>query len=65
MNEYEGYIIEGDKTFGMKLIKAVGRGSVPSELRGFFTSDYMARKAIDGVLALKKEKSNGEVVLGN
>lgn len=63
--EYSGYNIEGDGTFGMKLIKTVGRGSLPMELRGVFTTDYMARKAIDVSLALKKEKINGEVVLSD
>lgn len=63
--EYQGYNIEGDGTFGMKLIKTIGRGSLPTELRGVFTTDYMARKAIDVSLALKKEKNNGEVVLSD
>lgn len=59
--EYNGYVIEGDGTYGMKLIKGIGRGAIPVELRGAFTNITSARKAIDLSL-LKKEKNNGEVV---
>jgi hypothetical protein len=64
MTEYKGYIVEGDGTFGMKIIKPVGRGTVPNELRGAFSSFSFAQRAID-LIADKKEKHNGEVVSGN
>ena len=58
--EYNGYMIEGDGTFGMKLIKPIGRGSVPAELRGSWSSTGFARKAIDALVG-KKESINAEV----
>jgi hypothetical protein len=58
--EYAGYMIEGDGTFGMKYIKPVGRGSVPLELRGSFTTINAAKRMID-ILHSKKEKPNAEV----
>jgi hypothetical protein len=60
--EYSGYNIVGDGTYGMKLIKTIGRGSLPLELRGVFTDSRMAQRAIDNTLS-KKESSNGEVEL--
>lgn len=53
--DYNGFVIEGDKTFGMKLIKPQGRGSVPASLRGSYTSFGQAMRAIDTVLATKGE----------
>lgn len=58
--EYNGYNIEGDGSFGMKLIKTIGRGSLPLELRGSFQSVRDARRAID-IIRSKKEKPNAEV----
>ena len=58
--EYNGYNIVGDGTFGMKLIKTIGRGSLPLELRGTYTSITFAQKAIDMVLS-KKDKLDAEV----
>jgi hypothetical protein len=57
--EYKGYNIVGDGTFGMKLITNIGRGALPSELRGSFSSQYQAQRAIDGVIE-KKEVANGK-----
>lgn len=45
--EYKGYNIVSDGNYGMKEIKPMGKGSVPMELRGKFTSSYMAQKVID------------------
>lgn len=45
--EYKGYKIESDGTFGHKVIKPVGRGSVPESLRGSFTTNVFAMKQID------------------
>lgn len=58
--EYNGYSIEGDGTFGMKYIKSIGRGALPMELRGSFTTANAAKRVID-ILHSKKEKVNGEV----
>lgn len=40
------YKIEGDGVFGMKLIKPNGKGSIPLALRGSYTNQAMAEKAI-------------------
>lgn len=56
MAEYRGYNIYGDDTFGMKLIKTIGRGSLPNALKGSFTTEQFAQIAIDSVLAEKGEK---------
>lgn len=58
MIEYKGYTIVGDNTYGMKEIKPVGKGSVPGDLRGKFTSVYMAQKTID--LYLDNKPTKGE-----
>lgn len=58
--EYFGYNIVGDGSFGMKIIKTIGRGSLPIELRGTFTSGPTAMKAID-ILRSKKETTNAEI----
>ena len=58
--EYNGYNIEGDGSFGMKIIKTVGRGSLPLELRGAFLSVRDVCRAID-IIRSKKEKPDAEV----
>ena len=59
--EYNGYKIEGDGTFGYSNIKPIGKGSVPLELRGTYTTKTFAQKAIDGYIATKKKgKINGK-----
>lgn len=61
MLEYNGYNIDSDGAFGMRVIRTIGRGSLPAELRGTFSNDREARKAIDLSRALK-ENINAEVV---
>ncbi len=61
MTEYNGYNIEGDGSYGLKVVKTIGRGSLPLELRSMYSSVGEARKAID-VSRAKKEKFDGEVV---
>jgi hypothetical protein len=57
--EYRGYSIEGDGTFGMKVIKYPGRGgAIPQCLEGSFTKPQEAMFAIDQYLLLKEEKEN-------
>lgn len=55
--EYKGYNIVGDNTYGYKLIKPIGKGSVPMELRGEYTSFPFAKQAIDALEAMKNVKS--------
>lgn len=45
--EYKGYSLQGMGTFAMVVIKPLGRGSVPKELRGKYTSYAQAKRAID------------------
>lgn len=58
MTEYKGYNIDGDGTFGNKVIKPTTKGSVPGELRGSFTTPSFAMRAIDMFL-MNKEILNG------
>lgn len=62
--EYNGYNIDGDGSYGMKLIRTIGRGSLPLELRGHFSNEHEARKAIDKSRALK-ENVSAEVLRTN
>jgi len=53
--EYKGYSIASDvKSPMLKIIKPIGRGSVPTRLKGRFTSETEARRAIDLVPVKKK-----------
>ena len=56
--EYRGYKIEGDKTFGMYLIKTIGSGGLPDVLKGSYTKTKEAQWAIDQYVLLKEEKEN-------
>jgi hypothetical protein len=56
--EYLGYNIVSDGVFGMKLIKNIGRGALPNELKGMYSTTREAMKAIDRV----KGNKNGEAV---
>lgn len=57
--EYKGYVIEGDKTFGMMVIKFPGQGGqVPDILKGTFTKPKEAMRAIDQYVLLKEERDN-------
>lgn len=47
MSDYNGYVIEVDGTFGLKVIKAKGSGALPNILKGSFTSEAFAQRAID------------------
>ena len=48
--EYKGYKITADGSYGNKIIKPMGRGSVPNALAGSFTTAYFAMKHIDAHL---------------
>ena len=54
--EYKGYKIMGDGTFGMKLIKRIGSGSLPKILSGSFTGFGPAKQAIDSSFLVKERK---------
>lgn len=56
--EYNGFKIVGDGTYGYKEIKALGRGSINLSLRGKFTTEKVARQAIDQHLASKVNKDD-------
>lgn len=56
--EYNGYKIVNDQTFGFKEIKPLGRGSIHLSLRGKFTTEKVARQAIDNYLASKVNKDD-------
>lgn len=54
MEEYKGFNIVGDGSFGYKNIKPVGKGSVPKDLRGAYTNGVFAKRGIDSYLASKE-----------
>ena len=55
--EYKGYKIDNDGHFSMKVIKPIGKGSIPMALVGLFTSVGDARRAID-LLDYKPKRVN-------
>lgn len=57
--EYRGYAIEGDGTYGQKVIKPIGKGSVHLNLRGSYTTVAFAKRAID-VFLTQKDVPNGK-----
>ena len=57
--EYKGYNILHDGSFGMYTIKPLGKGSVPRELKGRYTSYGAAQAAIDASYK-RKGKSDGK-----
>lgn len=63
-SEYRGFKIVGDGTYGMKVVKQIGRGAVPASLKGFFTTDFMAKKLIDQHLSKKGISKNEEASTG-
>lgn len=65
MQEYGGYYIAHDGTFGMYTIKPIGRGSTPKELKGRYTSYGAAQEAINASNKAKKGKANGETGSGS
>ena len=58
MMEYKGYKIEGDRTFGMFLIKTIGAGSLPDVLKGSFTRTSEAQLAINRYRSEQEERDN-------
>lgn len=60
--EYKGYQIVNDGTFGYYKVKSVGRGSVPKDLEGYFTTVELAKTSIDthGKRSEKGVESSGQ-----
>lgn len=58
--EYRDHLIVGDKTYGYKEIKPVGKGSVHLTLRGKYTNAVHARRAIDNYLDTIKVVKGGQ-----
>lgn len=58
--EYNGYKIVNDGVYGYCDIKPLSKGSVPSELRGTYTTKTFAQKAIDFYISNKKGGKNGK-----
>lgn len=56
--EYNGYKIVGDGTYGYKEVRSIGRGAIPLTLRGQFTTEKMAKQAIDSHVASKVTKDD-------
>lgn len=56
--EYNGYRIVSDGTYGHMEIKQVGRGAIHLSLRGKYTTERVARQAIDNHLASKVNKDD-------
>ena len=57
--EYRNYNIVREPMFMMNIITAIGRGSVHKSLRGYYSTERDAQKAIDRY-EVRKEDSNGE-----
>lgn len=55
--EYKDYKIVADGVYGYFNIKPVGKGSVPIQLRGTYTSRVFAQKGIDAYLSEKGKKN--------
>ena len=47
IKEYKGYQIQPHGSFNLKVIKAIGKGSVHLTLRGMYTNSREAELAID------------------
>lgn len=58
--EYREHMIVGDGTYGYKEIKPVGKGSVHLSLRGKYTTETVAKRAIDHYLDKVKVKKGAQ-----
>ena len=57
MHEYNGFVIKGDGTFGLKVVSRKGAGNTPVSLKGSFTNTANAMKEIDRYLEEKGSKN--------
>lgn len=60
MEEYKGYIIQTAAGTALKEIVTVGKGSVIKELRGLYTSNVVAKQAIDTYSTRKEVVKDGK-----
>lgn len=60
MQEYKGFKIVPDGSFGMCHIKQPGSGATPSELSGAYTTPTIAMNAIDAYKPKRGAKKNVE-----
>ena len=61
MLEYNGYIIDLDGAFGLRVIKSKGSGALPNALKGSYTTEFLAKRSIDFYLATKELNDVKEV----
>lgn len=58
--EYNDFVIEGDEAgFCMRVIRRRGKGALPKELQGLWSTTVNAKQAIDNYVKLK-EVDNGK-----
>jgi hypothetical protein len=60
MQEYKGFKIVGDGTYGYYNIQQLGSGAVPESLRGDYTAPRFAIAAIDAYEPKRGAKKHGE-----
>lgn len=60
MEEYKGYIIQTAMGTALKEIVTAGKGSVIKELRGYYTSNVVAKQAIDTYSTRKEVVKDGK-----
>lgn len=60
MTEYNGYKIVRDKATNLLMVKAIGKGSAPKELRGSYTNERAAREAIDASKLTREVKKDAK-----
>lgn len=65
LTEYKGYKIQHDGTYGMYTIKPLGKGSVPKELKGRYTSTGAAKAMIDAASKTRRGKENDQTGSGS
>jgi len=53
--EYKGYKITPSDRYALKVVKPIGKGSVPAPLTGLYTSSGEAERSID-IYLTEKEK---------
>lgn len=58
--EYKGYNIKGDGVYGQKVIHSIGSGALPKSLRGSFTNERQAERAINSYINLLEQISGLE-----
>lgn len=60
MVEYKGFSIDYEGRFPKFLIKRVGKGALPKELKGSYRSKHSAMQAIDTYENLKQKDTSND-----